>query len=171
MSNEWFTPAKYIEAAREVMGSIDLDPASCELANQTVKSTRYFTQEDNGLVQEWKAKNLWLNPPYSAEALINPIRFWISKLISEYEQGNVEQAMVLVTAGSERKWFQPLWQHPICFPNHQIVFNRLNDVPAHKRQSNCFVYLGPNEQKFTEVFSKFGTMVKRVSLPVEVGAA
>ena len=50
-TNEWYTPAKYIEAARKVMGGIDLDPATCELANKTVKATKYHTKENNGLMQ------------------------------------------------------------------------------------------------------------------------
>ena len=32
--NEWFTPAEYIEKARETLGRIDLDPASHVLAQQ-----------------------------------------------------------------------------------------------------------------------------------------
>ncbi len=52
-SNEWYTPSYIIEAARQVLGSIDLDPASCALANQTVKAAKYFTVDDDGLAQSW----------------------------------------------------------------------------------------------------------------------
>lgn len=46
--DEWYTPAKYIEAAREVLGSIDLDPASNDFANETVKASVYYTEERDG---------------------------------------------------------------------------------------------------------------------------
>jgi hypothetical protein len=40
--NEWFTPEKYIELARSVLGEIDLDPASCEAAQKTVRAKKWF---------------------------------------------------------------------------------------------------------------------------------
>ena len=50
---EYYTPPAIIEAARQTMGGIDLDPASCEQANRTVQAANYFSAEDNGLLQPW----------------------------------------------------------------------------------------------------------------------
>ena len=50
---EWYTPAYIIEAARKTMGTIDLDPASSAIANETVKATTFYTIDDDGLTKEW----------------------------------------------------------------------------------------------------------------------
>ena len=42
-SNEWYTPEWVCNKVREVMGSIELDPASCEYANKFVKADNYYT--------------------------------------------------------------------------------------------------------------------------------
>jgi hypothetical protein len=63
-SNEHYTPRIIVEVAREAMGSIELDPASCELANrENVRAARFFTKEDDGLSRPWDAKTIFVNPP------------------------------------------------------------------------------------------------------------
>jgi hypothetical protein len=39
-SAEWFTPPRYIQAVREVLGGIDLDPASSRAASRIVGGRR-----------------------------------------------------------------------------------------------------------------------------------
>ena len=63
-SDEHNTPSFLIEAARKVMGGIDLDPMSNKTANNVVKATNLYTKENDGLNQEWEGK-VWLNPPFS----------------------------------------------------------------------------------------------------------
>jgi hypothetical protein len=177
-SNEWYTPARYIEAVREVMGGIDLDPASCELANQTVKAEKYYSLKDNGLVQEWHGR-VWLNPPYGLDKSKpnnqrSTIKMWIDKLVQEYQVNHVHQAIALVTTQMNAIWFQSLWQFSICFPDHNIRFflpfgSKKGSRPGRMTDGHifgsCFVYLGFYEHKFIEVFSQFGTIAKQISLP------
>lgn len=170
MSNEWYTPTKYIEAARTVMGSIDLDPASCEVANRTVKASRYFTKEDNGLAQQWHG-NIWLNPPYSRteNKQGSNIGLFLFRLFHEYEAGRVQQAIALVTSQCDAKWFHLLWEHPICFTDHRVHF--ITDQPTKKYPTRShilgavFVYLGYRELAFMQTFSQFGTIARAVDVP------
>ena len=170
-SNEWYTPAKYIEAAREVMGSIDLDPASCELANQNVKATRYYSKEDDGLSKDWYG-NVWCNPPYGRvkPELKGSTKSWqplfVQKLLDEYTRGNVRQAIILLLGNAMYKqWFPSLWEYIICFHPNSIAFTRPGRThPDTDRLGfgSIFIYLGPHEQTFIETFSQFGTIARRV---------
>ena len=44
-SAEHYTPRPYAEAARYVLGSIDLDPASCAAANAIIGAEWYYIEE------------------------------------------------------------------------------------------------------------------------------
>jgi hypothetical protein len=61
-SAEHYTPEDIVESARISLGSIDLDPASCEEANRVIQASTYFTREDNGYRREWVGR-VFLNPP------------------------------------------------------------------------------------------------------------
>lgn len=61
---EYYTPEEIVELAREVLGKIDLDPASSLIANETVKADKIFTIEDDGLAHKWSG-NVFMNHPFS----------------------------------------------------------------------------------------------------------
>jgi hypothetical protein len=93
--NEWYTPENYIKAAKALLGRIELDPASCEMANtKHIKADKFFTIEDDGLKKRWSGK-VWLNPPYGD---VGPK--FAAQLIQEYGAGHVTEAILLVNASA-----------------------------------------------------------------------
>lgn len=73
-SSEHYTPSDIVERARTTLGAIDLDPASCEEANRTVRAASYFTREDNGYRKLWQGR-VFLNPPGgSSDNLERPVK-------------------------------------------------------------------------------------------------
>ena len=61
-TNEHYTPKHVVETSRTVMGDIDLDPASCVEANETVKAKRAYMLPDDGLELPWRGR-VFCNPP------------------------------------------------------------------------------------------------------------
>ena len=155
LSNEHYTPPIYIEAARRVLGSIDLDPASCAEANQTVRAGQYFTATDDGMKQSWSGR-VWLNPPYGGMT-----GAFVQKLINEYSVGSIDAAIILVNAHcTDTKWFQPLWDGVLCFTDHRIDFSG-DEGRSGSTHGSVFVYFGVSGNIFKSEFSKFGVVVAK----------
>lgn len=155
MSNDWYTPEKYTAAVREVMGDIDLDPASCAKANKTVKAKEFYSEDDDGLNQDWYGR-VFLNPPYGKLGSA-----FAAKLYESLGSG-VDEAVLLVNSrATDADWFQPCFNGVVCFTDHRIDFDSPEDKPTSSTHGSCFVYFGPHEERFAEVFAKYGNVVKR----------
>lgn len=155
--DEWYTPTEYIEAARRVMGGIDLDPASCESAQDVIGAGVYYTKEDNGLARSWFGR-VWLNPPYSMPL----IKDFVTTIIDEYESGRVSEAIVLTNNSSDTSWFHMLLaMYPACFTRGRVQFWRPDHEAFGTRQGQVFFYLGSDPEAFTREFSQFGIVVAR----------
>jgi phage N-6-adenine-methyltransferase len=156
LTNEWYTPALYIESARAVLGGFDLDPASCEEANQAVQAAQFYSEADPGLDHEWKGR-VWLNPPYGRLA-----GDFIVHLDQQYRAGLVTAAIALVNAHcTDTAWFRPLWDHTLCF-----TYGRLNFAAGTARRGgsthgSVFAYLGPDPAAFAAEFAQHGAVVQR----------
>ncbi len=144
--NEWYTPPKIIEAARNIMGSIDCDPASSERANKAVKAKIFFTAKEDGLKQKWKG-NVWLNPPY-AQPLIS---HFCDTLLNKWKSNEIKQACLLVNNATETSYLQPLMEEcdAILFPAGRIKFIDKNGEPTGAPlQGQMILYFGPNKDLF-----------------------
>ena len=160
-SKEYYTPKEYADAARVVMGKIDLDPASCEEAQKNIGAKKYYTEDDNGLSKTWSGA-IWLNPPYSKTEGESNQAIWSHRLVSEYESGNVIQAILLVKAALGYKWFEELWDiaPAVCFARNRLSFILEDGTDeGQSKQGTAFFYFGNNIEKFIEVFTRFGRVI------------
>ncbi len=158
--NEWYTPAEYVEAARTVLGEIDLDPASNIVAQATVKAAAFFTREDDGLKRDWHGR-VWLNPPYAQPFIAQ----FVTKLVGEVRAGRVTAAILLTHNYTDTAWFHEIagQANGICFTRGRIKFCKPDRELAAPTQGQAFSYFGADVEAFLEVFREVGfvTEVRR----------
>jgi hypothetical protein len=154
--SEWYTPPEYIEAARAVMGDIDLDPASNGVANQIVQARMFLDASVDGLRHPWYGR-IWLNPPY-AQPLCSQ---FCEHLLGEFREERVSEACVLVNNATETAWFQALARRSaaLCFPEGRIRFWHPERESA-PLQGQAVLYFGPNALAFLTEFRDFGVVLE-----------
>lgn len=143
-SDNWFTPKGLIEAAREVMGGIDLDPASCPKANALIKATAFYTKKDDGLSKTWQGK-VWLNPPYSMPLIEKFTYHLLASVGSE-----VPQACILTRNATETKWCQALLKScdRFCLLNKRVSFWHPEKTVGTDKCGHILFYFGDRGDKF-----------------------
>jgi phage N-6-adenine-methyltransferase len=150
---EWYTPARYLEAARTVLGDIDLDPATSAVAQSRVRANNFYTIDDDGLRQAWLGR-VWLNPPYSYPL----IEQFVEKLIGEHGAGRVPAAIMLTHNCTDTGWFHKAESAcaEICFTRGRIAFEKPDGPTASPTQGQAFFYFGDDAAVFRQVFGNIG---------------
>jgi hypothetical protein len=150
--SEWYTPAPILEAARSVLGGFDVDPASCQKAQQTVRAKEFFTKEDDGLSRPWRGR-VWLNPPYSVEL----VGLFVEKLIGHLIAGDVPAAIMITNNSSDAKWFvkasavaAAMWM-----PEGRIHFLDEDDNEGNPLQGQAVMYFGRDVRAFRRAWEPF----------------
>lgn len=155
-SNEHYTPIRIIDAARDVMGAIDLDPASCETAQERIQAKTWYGEDDDGLVQEW-AGTVWLNPPFSSRNLDQ----WVSKLLSHVDAGDVPEACVLLHASTDTRYGQTAIEGctAICFHAGRVKFEGPSKGKGGAQIGQMIAYYGAHRERFVETFADIGAVM------------
>lgn len=143
-TTEHYTPFWIIDLARNLMGSIDLDPASSEKANENVvKAKRIHTITDDGLLQNWFG-NVFCNPPGQPSK-------WFKKIVKELLCGNTKEFFFVVYSIDRLPTILKICRENGIYPFVLVPHNRVEYLncetlapqtqPLH---GSAFVYMGKN---------------------------
>lgn len=69
-SNEWETPQDFFDEL-DAEFHFTLDPCATK---ENAKCEKFYTKEDDGLLQQWSGETVFMNPPYGRE-----IGKWVKK--------------------------------------------------------------------------------------------
>lgn len=90
----WATPQDFFNKLNSVF-NFTLDVCA---NHENAKCERYFTEEQDGLKQEWSGV-CWMNPPYGREIID-----WVKKAAEAASNGHTVVALVPVR--TDARWFQ-----------------------------------------------------------------
>ncbi len=104
-SDMWETPQYFFN---ELNNEFHFATDVCAIA-ENAKCNKYFTPEQNGLLQNWQGR-CWMNPPYGRQ-----IGTWIQKAYESAIKGAT--VVCLLPSRTDTRWF-----HNFCMKSSDIRF-------------------------------------------------
>lgn len=89
---EWSTPQAFFDTL-DAEFDFTLDPAATK---ENAKCKKFYTEEENGLKQDWKGERVFVNPPYG-----RVIGDWVKKM----SESGAEVCVALLPARTDTRWF------------------------------------------------------------------
>lgn len=93
-TEEWETPQALFDSLDDEF-HFTLDPCA---SKENAKAEKYFTREQDGLLQSWEGEVVFCNPPYG-----RPIRDWVKKAAEEAAKGAT--VVMLLPVRTDAAWF------------------------------------------------------------------
>ena len=118
----WSTPNDFFDKLNDEF-NFTLDPCS---THENAKCYKHFTEEENGLLQDWGNEVVFCNPPYGRQ-----IKDWVKKSYEESQKGNTTVVM-LIPARTDTIYFHEYIYHKaeIRFIKGRLKFgNAKNSAP------------------------------------------
>lgn len=153
MKNESYTPDWVIQAVRQVLGAIELDPTSNGLGNI---AKHQITIKEDCFWSDWRqyllhSKTVFLNPPYSNGGL------FVKELVKYCDSDSIHSAISLTLPGLlHNKHSSFLFKHEYCsliaLPTGRINFD--NNSTQNPRDSMFTLWTKDDDvkQRFIQFF-------------------
>ena len=100
-TDNWETPPELFKDLDNEF-KFTLDPCA---SKDNHKCDKYFTKEENGLLQDWSGYKVFCNPPYG-----RTIAAWVEKAYMECQKENTLVVMLL-PARTDTRWFHEFIYH------------------------------------------------------------
>lgn len=118
-TGNWATPQEFFDRLNEEF-KFTLDPCADVLNH---KCEKYYTEEQDGIKQDWSGERVFCNPPYGRE-----VSKWVKKCFEETYCGKCQLAVLLLPARTDIKWFHKYIYHKseVRFVSGRLKFGGIN---------------------------------------------
>jgi hypothetical protein len=155
-NDEWYTPPSLVNLARDVMGGIDLDPASNATAQAWIQAGEYYdaTHILSGLARPWYGR-AFLNPPFTDTPS------WADRFCTAAITGEIREGVLLVNSAPGYVWWERLLDVlPVVMLRERVRFVRPDGtVGGQAKKGQTVAYHGPNLDRFVAVFGAIGRYI------------